>query len=1078
MSKEDKPRGLRARLRQRRARNSSEDEIKSRPTSLDLGRGSGPALTLGHSLTAVPTRASNYAAAAAAGIRRPNTFAGSDNEERHGGLALGEFSEDAGEEVVDGEEDAAAAAAGARPSGAILRSSRSQDFRQLYPYQQRATAGNSLSRRSSMASRRVSTHSVPGYTLRSDNDSAAHSGAYSFEQSLDEGDGNETNDIPEEDEEASDNQGSRNDGSDDDDTSDDADEDADHVDGDFDGDGELNAVYLKRNADFHMLFRNIPINELLIDDYGCALQRDILVQGRLYLTENFVCFYSNIFGWVTNLVIAFDEIMTIEKKMTALIIPNAIQVSTLHAKHFFGSFIYRDSAYNQLFDLWAKSRSEKHAGMPEIGRAEDGDGAGDVSKHREDVLNAYQSLSEDEEDEAEDLSGSAKGEGSDSGSASDTESEGSDVVERSLLSDASNSRNVSTPSALTAPIQNSLAATSVTNLIAGAKDAMAAAAAVSGSGSSQGQQPQAAAANGAGVSTGASPAAPQTGVDSIVGGDSPNDNMTRATSQVSTLTTKVQGTEANGTPISARSTASLANKGQVSPIDASTAAGTQAAGRLLSRLPKTPDATDGGSKASSIRGKQGASSRSGNADGAPLHRPTTCPCGSNGRTAHYSLEALDAVFPLSLPLLFRIVFSASVPADIESAYMPADKVSREELAKSCTKRVTECGNSDVKTEGWVPDPEDPGREMCIYTYEKPLGFSIGPKSTSVEDTFRIVHRDFDGAVVVEQVVRTPNVPSGTAFFVKIRHCLTWTSGPSNQPSGGWSHYKMTFEVEWTKTSWIKNAIEKGSNDSNKQAGEMLEKYIREWIAAHPSLEVKAPAHGIAPKSAGGSSSHKARRKGAQSAKKSRREDSPRGLRMEEVIGDSERARVSGKKGSKATAVAAETHAGGVPVSAGSERAAHAVSPASAAASGAAATSSQGRASGDAEAWRKRADATWAGWIGYHSVYPVVRGARLAGRATTGLLSNPVAGPLLVIVLMLLLLLSNTWRFASPQTTGPGTTRGASGPGVMTRLGSLFSISSNVRVDGMDELRGSVDALTEQMAVITKQLQQLIDQSLR
>lgn len=34
-------------------------------------------------------------------------------------------------------------------------------------------------------------------------------------------------------------------------------------------------------------------------DYACALQKDILVQGRLYLSENWLCFYSNIFRWET-----------------------------------------------------------------------------------------------------------------------------------------------------------------------------------------------------------------------------------------------------------------------------------------------------------------------------------------------------------------------------------------------------------------------------------------------------------------------------------------------------------------------------------------------------------------------------------------------------------------------------------------------------------------------------------------------------------------------------------------------------------------------------------------------------------
>jgi hypothetical protein len=35
-------------------------------------------------------------------------------------------------------------------------------------------------------------------------------------------------------------------------------------------------------------------------DYGCALQREILVQGRIYISENHICFHAKIFGWVTD----------------------------------------------------------------------------------------------------------------------------------------------------------------------------------------------------------------------------------------------------------------------------------------------------------------------------------------------------------------------------------------------------------------------------------------------------------------------------------------------------------------------------------------------------------------------------------------------------------------------------------------------------------------------------------------------------------------------------------------------------------------------------------------------------------
>ncbi|KAG0258159.1 hypothetical protein BG011_003489 [Mortierella polycephala] len=113
----------------------------------------------------------------------------------------------------------------------------------------------------------------------------------------------------------------------------------------------------KRFSDFHTVFRSVPDEEKLIEDYGCALQKEILVQGRLYISENHVCFNANIFGWVTNLVIAFSEITAIEKRLTAFVIPNAISiVTTTNTKgHFFASFLSRDSAHDLLMAAWRKS---------------------------------------------------------------------------------------------------------------------------------------------------------------------------------------------------------------------------------------------------------------------------------------------------------------------------------------------------------------------------------------------------------------------------------------------------------------------------------------------------------------------------------------------------------------------------------------------------------------------------------------------------------------------------------------------------------------------------------------------------
>ncbi|PQE05982.1 GRAM domain-containing protein [Rutstroemia sp. NJR-2017a BBW] len=108
----------------------------------------------------------------------------------------------------------------------------------------------------------------------------------------------------------------------------------------------------KRNRDFHALFRSVPEDDYLIEDYSCALQREILAHGRLYVSEGHLCFSSNIFGWVTTLVMSFDEIVSVEKRSTAMIFKNGLMISTLHSKNIFASFTSRDSTYDLIVGIW------------------------------------------------------------------------------------------------------------------------------------------------------------------------------------------------------------------------------------------------------------------------------------------------------------------------------------------------------------------------------------------------------------------------------------------------------------------------------------------------------------------------------------------------------------------------------------------------------------------------------------------------------------------------------------------------------------------------------------------------------
>ncbi|KAK4077977.1 hypothetical protein Purlil1_12175 [Purpureocillium lilacinum] len=112
----------------------------------------------------------------------------------------------------------------------------------------------------------------------------------------------------------------------------------------------------KRNLDFHRHFWGVPNCDYLVDDYSCALQKDILTHGRLYVSQRNISFSSNILGWVTTLVIQFDELESIAKKSTALIFRNALMISTVHGNYTFASFSNRDTTYDLIVDIWKLGR--------------------------------------------------------------------------------------------------------------------------------------------------------------------------------------------------------------------------------------------------------------------------------------------------------------------------------------------------------------------------------------------------------------------------------------------------------------------------------------------------------------------------------------------------------------------------------------------------------------------------------------------------------------------------------------------------------------------------------------------------
>lgn len=84
----------------------------------------------------------------------------------------------------------------------------------------------------------------------------------------------------------------------------------------------------------------------------------------MYITKNYFAFYSNVFGYVTKLLIPVRSVIKISKEKTVKIIPNAIAVATDGERYVFSSFLSRENAYQLMISLW-----KDHMPCDEIERA-------------------------------------------------------------------------------------------------------------------------------------------------------------------------------------------------------------------------------------------------------------------------------------------------------------------------------------------------------------------------------------------------------------------------------------------------------------------------------------------------------------------------------------------------------------------------------------------------------------------------------------------------------------------------------------------------------------------------------------
>lgn len=112
-----------------------------------------------------------------------------------------------------------------------------------------------------------------------------------------------------------------------------------------------------RSNELRRLF-DLDSTEQLMDDFMCALRKKVLLQGRLFVFERHLCFFSSLFGYQKAKVVPFTAVMEITKKKNVGF-PNSILVVWDCPREgikneFFTSFLSREEAYKLIVGLWAQ----------------------------------------------------------------------------------------------------------------------------------------------------------------------------------------------------------------------------------------------------------------------------------------------------------------------------------------------------------------------------------------------------------------------------------------------------------------------------------------------------------------------------------------------------------------------------------------------------------------------------------------------------------------------------------------------------------------------------------------------------
>ena len=99
--------------------------------------------------------------------------------------------------------------------------------------------------------------------------------------------------------------------------------------------------------------------ECLKGSFTCALEKDGIWVGKMFLMTTRLVFHGKMFNKQAQIVVEYKDMISVEKRNSAGIFPNALKICTSSRRHHFTSIIKRETCYSLIMMYWNASPESK-----------------------------------------------------------------------------------------------------------------------------------------------------------------------------------------------------------------------------------------------------------------------------------------------------------------------------------------------------------------------------------------------------------------------------------------------------------------------------------------------------------------------------------------------------------------------------------------------------------------------------------------------------------------------------------------------------------------------------------------------